>query len=58
MNPAGFQWFPIPWIDGSTDAAASEGMRRSAKRLDAFIDKVLADEGLSPDRLVLVGFRP
>ena len=52
----GFQWFPIPWIDGSTDAAAAEGMRRSAKLLDAFIDKVLADEGLSPDRLVLVGF--
>ena len=55
-NPAGFQWFPIPWIDGSTDAAAAEGMRRSARALDGFIDKVLADEGLSPDRLVLVGF--
>lgn len=55
-NPMGFQWFPIPWIDGSTDAAAAEGMRRSAKLLDAFIDKVLADEGLAPDRLVLVGF--
>ena len=55
-NPMGFQWFPIPWIDGSTEAAAAEGLRRSAKLLDGFIDKVLADEGLSPDRLVLVGF--
>ncbi len=55
-NPAGFQWFPIPWIDGSTEAAAAEGLRNSAKLLDAFIDKVLADEGLSPDRLVLLGF--
>ena len=55
-NPMGFQWFPIPWIDGSTEAAAAEGLRRSAKLLDAFIDRVLADEGLSPDRLVLVGF--
>ena len=55
-NPQGFQWFPIPWIDGSTDAAAAEGMLRAAKELDAFIDKVLADEGLSPDRLVLFGF--
>lgn len=55
-NPQGFQWFPIPWIDGSTDAAAAEGMLRAAKDLDAFIDKVLADEGLSPDRLVLFGF--
>ena len=55
-NPMGFQWFPIPWIDGSTDAAAAEGMRRSARLLDGFIDKVLADEGLSPDRLILFGF--
>ena len=55
-NPAGFQWFPIPWIDGSTEVAAAEGLRASAKLLDAFMDKVLADEGLSPDRLVLLGF--
>ncbi len=55
-NPMGFQWFPIPWIDGSTEAAAAEGMRRSARKLDDFIDKVLADEGLTPDRLVLFGF--
>ncbi|NNE88178.1 MAG: phospholipase [Silicimonas sp.] len=55
-NPQGFQWFPIPWIDGSTDAAAAEGMLRAARELDGFLDKVLADEGLSPDRLVLFGF--
>ena len=55
-NPQGFQWFPIPWIDGSTEAAAIEGMLRSATVLNDFIDKVLADEGLSPDRLILFGF--
>lgn len=55
-NPLGFQWFPIPWIDGSSEAAAGEGLLRAARRLDAFIDKVLADEGLSPDRLILFGF--
>lgn len=55
-NPMGFQWFPIPWIDGSTDAAATEGMRRSAKMLDGFIDKVLAEEGIDPERLILFGF--
>ena len=55
-NPMGYQWFPIPWIDGSSEVAAAEGMRRAAKSLDAFIDKVLADEGLTPDRLVLFGF--
>lgn len=55
-NPMGYQWFPIPWIDGSSEAAAAEGLRRSAKLLDTFIDKVLADEGLTPDRLILLGF--
>lgn len=55
-NPMGFQWFPIPWLDGSTEAAAAEGMRRSAKMLDGFIDKVLAEEGIDADRLVLIGF--
>jgi phospholipase/carboxylesterase len=55
-NPMGFQWFPIPWIDGSSEAAAGEGLLQAARRLDAFIDKVLADEGLGPDRLILFGF--
>jgi len=55
-NPMGFQWFPIPWIDGSSDAAAAEGMRHAAKLLDAFIDKILAEEGIDADRLILVGF--
>lgn len=55
-NPMGFQWFPIPWIDGSTDAAASEGMHRSAKLLDALIDRILAEEGIDADRLILLGF--
>ena len=55
-NPQGFQWFPIPWIDGSTETSAIEGMMRAAKSLNDFIDKMLADEGLSPDRLILFGF--
>ena len=55
-KPMGYQWFPIPWIDGSTDAAASEGMHRSAKLLDALIDRILAEEGIDADRLILLGF--
>jgi phospholipase/carboxylesterase len=55
-NPGGRQWFPIPWIDGSTEAAAESSLVRSAADLDAFVDRVLADEGLAPDRLVLFGF--
>lgn len=55
-NPFGYQWFPIPWLDGSSEAAAQEGLERAAQDLDMFIDKVLDDEGLSPDALALVGF--
>ncbi|MGR3513760.1 MAG: alpha/beta hydrolase [Paracoccaceae bacterium] len=55
-NPMGYQWFPIPWIDGSTDAAAAEGMQRSAKLLDGLIDRILAEEGIDADQLILFGF--
>lgn len=52
----GFQWFPIPWLDGSPQAAADAGLEASALDLDGFLDARLAEEGLAPDRLVLVGF--
>lgn len=52
----GLQWFPIPWIDGSTQAAADAGLDASTEDLNGFLDARLAEEGLMPDRLVLVGF--
>jgi len=55
-NPFGRQWFPIPWIDGSSEAEAAEGLARAAADLDAFLDARLAETGLGPDRLALVGF--
>lgn len=55
-NPQGFQWFPIPWIDGSSEAAALAGLLAAADDLDGFVDTVLADEGLTADHLALVGF--
>ncbi|GGE07001.1 phospholipase/carboxylesterase [Gemmobacter megaterium] len=55
-NPFGFQWFPIPWLDGSSDAEAEAGLAAAADDLNAYIDSVLATEGLAPDRLALVGF--
>ncbi len=55
-GPAGYQWFPIPWIDGSSEQAAKDGMRRASDDLNAFLDKVLKDEGLTADRMVLFGF--
>jgi phospholipase/carboxylesterase len=55
-NPMGYQWFPIPWLDGSTEADAQAGMAAAVDDLNAFIDRVLADEGLEPGALALVGF--
>jgi len=55
-NPMGYQWFPIPWIDGSGEAEAFAGLLTAARDLDAFLDGVLAEEGVTPDRLALVGF--
>ena len=55
-NPFGRQWFPIPWLDGSSEAAAAEGLVRAAEDLNGFLDARLADEGLEPAALALLGF--
>lgn len=55
-NPMGFQWFPIPWLDGSSEDEAKSGMAQSVKDLNAFLDARLAEEGLGPEALALVGF--
>lgn len=54
--PNGFQWFPIPWIDGSTVEEASEAALLAVKDLDAFIAKMVELEAVAPDRLVVFGF--
>lgn len=55
-NPFGRQWFPIPWLDGSSEAAAAEGLARSSADLNAFLDAQLDAEGMTPDMLAVVGF--
>ncbi len=55
-NPFGFQWFPIPWLDGSSEEAAREGMAASVSLFNAFLDARLVEEGLGPEALALVGF--
>jgi phospholipase/carboxylesterase len=56
MNPAGYQWFPIPWIDGSSEAAAAEGMARAVVDLNAFLDHVMEEHGVSAAETAVVGF--
>lgn len=55
-NPMGYQWFPIPWIDGSSEEAATASMRRSLDLLTGYLDRVAAEEGIAPERTVLFGF--
>lgn len=52
----GFQWFPIPRFDGSTEAQAHAGIMAATDDLNAFLDARLAEEGLPPSALALFGF--
>jgi phospholipase/carboxylesterase len=55
-SPLGLQWFPIPWIDGSSEEMARDGLLRAAEDLQAFLDGVMVDEDLLPEQVVLAGF--
>ncbi len=55
-NPAGFQWFPVPWIDGSDPVAATAAMVASGADLDLYLDRVIAETGVAPGRCAVVGF--
>lgn len=55
-NPFGFEWFPIPWLDGSSEEAARAGMNASLAELDAFIDETMTREGVGPAQTLLLGF--
>ncbi len=55
-NPMGFQWFPIPWIDGSSEEDAARGVALAAGDIDAFIDQILEQEDITPSQLILFGF--
>ncbi len=55
-SPMGFQWFPIPWIDGSSDEERDLGMQRATEDLNAFLDALMVDEDLLPEQVALVGF--
>ncbi len=52
----GLQWFPIPWLDGSSEEAARQGLARATTDLNGFLDARLAEEGLDDSALALLGF--
>ena len=52
----GFQWFPIPWIDSSSEEEAERGLLAAADDLNAFLDALMVDEDVLPEQVVLFGF--
>ncbi|MEX0349547.1 MAG: alpha/beta hydrolase [Paracoccaceae bacterium] len=54
--PNGFQWFPIPWIDGSSEEEAMRGMAAASDDLNAYLDALMVDEDVLPEQVVLFGF--
>lgn len=55
-SPFGRQWFPIPWLDGSSEALAAAGLLTSARDLNGFLEARLAEAGLDDSALALLGF--
>ena len=55
-SPFGHQWFPIPWIDGSSEEESSRGMQQAVEDLNAFLDALMVDEDLLPEQVCLFGF--
>lgn len=56
MNPMGFEWFPIPRMDGSTEEAARAGMEEAVGILSDWLDETMKAEGVTAAQTVLVGF--
>lgn len=55
-NPMGYQWSPIPRLDGSTEEAAQAGQVEAVKLLNAYLDEVAISEGTGPERTIIFGF--
>ncbi len=56
MNPMGFEWFPIPRMDGSTQEQANAGRNAASTVLNQFLDDVAKTTGIPANRTFLLGF--
>ena len=52
----GFEWFPIPRMDGSSQAQAEAGRDAAVVVLNAFLDEVAVQTGIPASRTFLLGF--
>ena len=56
MNPMGYEWFPIPWIDGSSEVDAQITMEQVVKTVNIFIDEMMSLENIGSENIILLGF--
>ena len=56
MNPMGYEWFPIPRMDGSTQEQANTGRDAAALILNAFLDDIAKETGIPAKQTFLLGF--
>ncbi|MGR3501485.1 alpha/beta hydrolase [Pseudaestuariivita sp.] len=54
--PGGYQWFPIPWLDGSSEEEAARGLEAATADFNAFLDALMVDHDLLPEQVCLFGF--
>jgi len=55
-NPMGYQWFPIPHMDGASEEQMRASMLTSVALLNQFLDDMATKTGIPPERTLLLGF--
>lgn len=56
VNPAGYEWFPIPWIDGTPEERAKTTLYDTAALFGDWLDRIMQEEGLTSAETALFGF--
>lgn len=56
MNPMGWQWFPIPRLDGSSEEAMMAGFTEAQAAFNAYLDHIAVETGIPAAQTALVGF--
>lgn len=52
----GWQWFSVPWLDGSSETTMIQGLYRSQTDLDAYLNALLAKHNFTAKQIILFGF--
>lgn len=55
-NPGGFQWFPIPFMDGSSEDEMLSAFETAQDLLNTYLDDIADETGIPASRTALVGF--